>query len=412
MKRNFSTTMPLAAFAAGLIGATLVWGADDEQSKQAGKANLQRASQLIGLNLKNTAGETLGEIHDLAVDINNASVPFVIVSHGGVAGVGGDLTAMPWKAIRYANGQQPSATIDMTKDRLEQAPEFTSDNWTKLNDRTWTGQFYEYHSVKTADGERTTIARGEIKPVSIVQGSDVVGMDLHNRQNEDLGEIEDFMIDANTGRIGYAVLSFGGVLGIGEKLFAVPWQSLSMNAERNQFVINADKNKLKNAPGFDKNNWPDMADLRWSKDVHEFYGSDPNWIYGYSGGDNNQAAKGWGVNDAYNKKFNKNSVQTVKGFVTDVGNVAPMDGMSEAATITVQTDGNESFVVHLGPSWFMQNQDRQFNDGEQVEVTGCRADFNGQQAIMAVEIKRGEETLKLRDKDGRPAWMAWHTDND
>jgi sporulation protein YlmC with PRC-barrel domain len=100
----------------------------------------------------------------------------------------------------------------------------------------------------------------------------LIGDDVCNQAGEDLGDIKEIMIDTTNGTVSYAVLSFGGVLGIGEKLFAVPWKALKLDTENKRFVLNVDKERLKDAPGFDKNDWPDMADESWVNKVNSYYG--------------------------------------------------------------------------------------------------------------------------------------------
>jgi hypothetical protein len=106
----------------------------------------------------------------------------------------------------------------------------------------------------------------------------VIGSRVVNAQNEDLGKIEDLALDAEAGRIAYAVLSsFGGFLGMGEKYFAIPWNAFHFNMKENRAVLNVDKKKLENAPGFDKDNWPNMADSVWGTSIHKHYGYTPYW---------------------------------------------------------------------------------------------------------------------------------------
>jgi sporulation protein YlmC with PRC-barrel domain len=100
----------------------------------------------------------------------------------------------------------------------------------------------------------------------------LVGNDVYNPADEKLGTIKEFMIEMSTGRISYAVLSFGGFLGVGDRLFAVPWQALKLDTVKKCFLLSASKEKLKNAPGFDKDHWPSMADTSWVTGVHTFYG--------------------------------------------------------------------------------------------------------------------------------------------
>lgn len=106
---------------------------------------------------------------------------------------------------------------------------------------------------------------------------EVVGRKVINPQGENLGKVEEIMVDSIPGRVAYAVLSFGGFLGVGDKFFAVPWSALDWNPERQAFVINADKRFLENAPGFDKNNWPDMSDTTLRTSIYSYYKAQPYW---------------------------------------------------------------------------------------------------------------------------------------
>jgi sporulation protein YlmC with PRC-barrel domain len=117
---------------------------------------------------------------------------------------------------------------------------------------------------------------GKKGPGPELMGADtLLGENVVNNQDEDLGEIKEIMIDMRNGEIAYAVLSFGGVLGMGEKLFAVPWQALDLDTVNKRFVLDVDKERLKTAPGFDKDAWPDMGDIAYIEEIHTFYGTDP-----------------------------------------------------------------------------------------------------------------------------------------
>ena len=109
-----------------------------------------------------------------------------------------------------------------------------------------------------------------------LMGADTLsGNDVFNQQNEDLGDIKEIMLNVRTGRISYAVLSYGGFLGLGDKLVAVPWQALKLDTENKRFVLNVEKDRLQNAPGIDKDNWPNMADATWAEGIHAYYGTKP-----------------------------------------------------------------------------------------------------------------------------------------
>ena len=99
----------------------------------------------------------------------------------------------------------------------------------------------------------------------------LIGNGVYNHQDEDLGDIKEIMLDVHHGTIVYAVLSFGGFLGIADKLFAVPWSVLKLDPANKRFQLDVDKARLESAPGFDKDNWPDMADPTWQASIHSYY---------------------------------------------------------------------------------------------------------------------------------------------
>jgi sporulation protein YlmC with PRC-barrel domain len=98
-----------------------------------------------------------------------------------------------------------------------------------------------------------------------------------NTKNEDLGKIEDYMIDLNNGRIAYCVLSFGGFLGMGNKLFMVPWNALTLDTVNKRFILDVSRERLKQAPGFEKDNWPDTTAPEFGTEIYSFYRVTPYW---------------------------------------------------------------------------------------------------------------------------------------
>jgi len=104
----------------------------------------------------------------------------------------------------------------------------------------------------------------------------LIGNDVYNHVGENLGDIKEIMLDVGSGRISYAVLSFGGFLSLGEKLFAVPWSALKLDTYNKRFTLSIDRSRLESAPGFDKDQWPDMADSEWAAGIHAYYGTHPH----------------------------------------------------------------------------------------------------------------------------------------
>ena len=111
----------------------------------------------------------------------------------------------------------------------------------------------------------------------IMAADTLEGNDVKNLQNDNVGEIEHIMLDVPTGRIAYAVMAVGGFLGIGEKLFAVPWSALTLDTTDKCFRLDVTKERLKDAPGFDKDHWPTMADEIWARNVHKYYNARAYW---------------------------------------------------------------------------------------------------------------------------------------
>ena len=94
---------------------------------------------------------------------------------------------------------------------------------------------------------------------NVLSATTIIGDKVYNSSKEHLGKIEELMIDLEKGQISYAVLSFEGVLGLGDKFFAIPWKTLTVDQDEKCVILNVDKEKFKNAPGFDKDHWPDTT---------------------------------------------------------------------------------------------------------------------------------------------------------
>ena len=109
-----------------------------------------------------------------------------------------------------------------------------------------------------------------------LMGADtLIGEEVRNKQDDDLGEIKEIMIDMRSGKVAYAVLGLGGWFSYGERLFAVPWNALQHDVANHRFILDISQDRLQNAPAFDKDNWPDMADASWVREIHSYYGTEP-----------------------------------------------------------------------------------------------------------------------------------------
>lgn len=104
-----------------------------------------------------------------------------------------------------------------------------------------------------------------------LSASTLSGDAIKNPQGDSLGDLKDIMINTSTGKVAYAVLSYGGILGMGDKLFAVPRESLAVDGENKCLILNVSKERLKDAPGFDKDRWPNFADPAFADQLRGYY---------------------------------------------------------------------------------------------------------------------------------------------
>src|SRR5262249_48937051 len=124
-------------------------------------------------------------------------------------------------------------------------------------------------------GPLTAAAQGN--PLQLRLGSHLLGSTVKNPQGKDLGSIKDLVINPEDNRVVYAVLSFGGVFGLGEKSVAMPLSALKPAAEAKTFVLEMDPERLRTAPEYNQDNWPQMTDPQWITSVYMFYGVQPYW---------------------------------------------------------------------------------------------------------------------------------------
>jgi len=257
----------------------------------------------------------------------------------------------------------------------------------------------------------------------------IIGSKVINLKGETVGKIENLVVDIDTGRILYAVLESGGFLGIGEKLFPVPWKSLAALPSEGIFFLDQSKEQMGKAPAFDKKNLPDMTDMRWGQDIFKHYGV-PGYEqggimgygspYGYGYGDyrsyygyGHPMHHGPGREDPYKKIFDSKTIKTISGQVIKVDQV-PEPGYGMEMRLTIFIDKKEVLPVYMGPAFYIlgPEQGKRFKIGDKVTVTGSQVTVRGETFMLATTVKRGNEILRLRDKDGIPEWIGWGKTSD
>lgn len=286
INRLHATTL---IFPLALAGTTLALdppGLPDPDIRQTGEmlrgVAPVRASKLIGMEVYNHQDKHLGEVTDIVLDRDGKQIGYAVVSYGGLLGMGDKLFAMPYKMLEYSTTKDSRVYISLDEQALRNAPGFDKNAWPDKADASYYQQLDKYYSRNAPAGEngmRRDIAakapgntREDLtkSPAPRVEGltwnrrlSSLLGASVQSPSGEGLGEVKDVIIDWDSGEVQYDVLSFGGVLGIGDKLFAVPADQFASKPDSRQLVLNVDKNALKQAPGFDQKNWPNFADRTW-----------------------------------------------------------------------------------------------------------------------------------------------------
>jgi len=240
-----------------------------------------RTSDIIGLAVKNKNHEDVGKIDDLVIDMKTGEVRYAALAVGGVAGIGSKLFAVPWQSMTFMYGEPNQANsrhfmFDVSKEQLENAPGFDSSHWPNVADPKWSTAIDSHYRVD----RKTTIAPANADPAgqtvvyeTVFRASKIKGMDVRNDANEDLGAIDELVIDVTKGHVKYMALSYGSWFTGGNKLFAVPLSSCTLTHanDKTYFVIHTSQDSLKNAPGFDKSHWPNTADPNWAKGIDTYY---------------------------------------------------------------------------------------------------------------------------------------------
>lgn len=238
----------------------------------------------------NSEGEDLGKIEELMIDLQSGRIGYAVLSFGGFLGLSDKLFAIPWQALTLRLHEH-AFLLEIPKETLEKAEGFEKDKWPLTREelsRTYTYYGYQPYwqaavvgqagmpeEVESERTARTGTLAGRDNP-DFVSASTIKGDKVVNRAGEHLGKIEDLMIDLHDGSVAYAALSFGGFLGLGGKLFAIPWEALQLKLHDHAILLDVPKDVLEKAEGFDKDHWP-VTNREWLATMYSYYGYQPYW---------------------------------------------------------------------------------------------------------------------------------------
>lgn len=264
-----------------------------------------KASDLIGMTVKNNQEEKLGKVEDLAVDVESGRVVQVILSTGGFIGIGDTLTAVPPEVL-HRDIALKALHLDADREKLKDAPRFEMSKWAENSDCNHLAGVYRYYGEEPAlafiqkgdavpnasPNTLATLKAGEtldkdhisrksqcMIPESrlsqVQKGSKLMGTPVKNLQDEKLGKVENILVDLPSGRLVAVIVSSGGFLGMGDELSAVPPTALRFTTERDTLQLDASKEMLASAPHFKANQWPDLAQPSYASGVYRAYQVEP-----------------------------------------------------------------------------------------------------------------------------------------
>jgi sporulation protein YlmC with PRC-barrel domain len=264
-----------------------------------------KASDLIGMTVKNNQDEKLGKVEDLALDVESGRVVQVILSTGGFIGIGDTLSAVPPGAL-HRDAANKVLQLDADKEKLKGAPEFVMSKWAENSDCKHLSEVYRLYgeepaltfiqrgdavqdaspstvSTRKADGtwdkDRISSKSQCMIPVSrlsqVQKASKLMGTPVKNLQDEKLGKVENLLVDLPSGRVVAVIVSSGGFLGMGDELSAVPPTALRFTTDRDTLQLDTSKEMLASAPHFKANQWPDLGQPSYASGVYRAYGVRP-----------------------------------------------------------------------------------------------------------------------------------------
>jgi sporulation protein YlmC with PRC-barrel domain len=239
---------------------------------------LYKMRAVIGHAVENQHGKELGHIEEVVIDASTGDIAYAVLAFGEFLGLGGKLFALPWHVLQSSD-KGKTFQLAMTEAQLKKAPGFDKDQWPDMEERHWQDAVHAYYGQPPYVGKelppKAASEPAPSVPHRLLRAGYVLNGTVMNTRGQRLGDIAEVVVDAATGQVAYAVLSVGEFLGVGGKLFAIPWLALQQSAGLRTFILDVDKDTLQKAPGFDKDHWPDMADPRWQAAVHSYYKQQP-----------------------------------------------------------------------------------------------------------------------------------------
>lgn len=230
---------------------------------------LVKASKVIGVDLFDSKNHKVGEVKDLAINLNNGRIGYVVASIGDLTDA--KLVAMPPETLRvFRNNDE--VKLDVTQQLVRQLPALPEDNWLVTADPNMAEQMYQAMRIKPTE-HALADAEG-----SYVKASELLGGEVVMTRQEDKPNIKDLALDLQDGYAPYVIVSVGGIAGIGDTLVAVPTSAFTRTSESDQVQLSVSEAQLKSAPELDQSNWVrTLANRDFGARLYSSYGATPYW---------------------------------------------------------------------------------------------------------------------------------------
>jgi len=250
---------------------------------QVQKLHLVRGNDLIGKDVVNQKGETLGKIEELVLH-PKGEVAFAVLSTSGHLEKGQKLIPVPWRAVR--ENEDGQLVLDIKPDDFAKAEGFDKDKWADLTKVDWwKDRDRDFDKQKMKDASPVE-ASASIAPTKLFyRASEIKNRNVESPDGEKIASIHEVVVDPRVGRISYVVLSVGGFLGTGEKMIAVPWDALKVapakdNPKLERLTLATTREKLEKAPEFlaTTEGWTTASEPDYLLRVYEYYAVPPYWV--------------------------------------------------------------------------------------------------------------------------------------
>jgi sporulation protein YlmC with PRC-barrel domain len=221
--------------------------------------------------------------------------------------------------------------------------------------------------------------------------TDLRGKKVTNAAGEDLGQIEELVADANVGRVLYGVLSFGGLLGVGDKLFAIPWPALRLADDGKAFILNVEKDRLTNATGFAKDHWPDLADEQFAVTTYKYYDQMPYWQAQTDDVRQEAYERAGGSSDNYRTRWNQRMTawQKSSDLCGKVVRTAQTDDVGRLSDLAIDPDSGRIL------SGILSYRDRLFA----IPWSALALNSDAKHFVLSVEEAQLTDAVSFRDDD-------------